>query len=110
MTDDRSLWYISFASEDGFLGAIVVMAIDAAGAIDRANQLGINPGGEAAIIEIPPDCEEALTMLNRLALEPELRAAGGKKLSEMTGDQRAEFTEMSEKLCEDCNTGKPHVH
>ena len=46
-------FYLSFASEDSFLGACVVRAESVAGAITKSHLLGINPGGEVLAIESP---------------------------------------------------------
>ncbi len=39
-------WYLSFAEPGNWLGAIIVQGQGFATALDRANRLGINPGGE----------------------------------------------------------------
>jgi hypothetical protein len=46
-------YWLSFATDEGFRGYTVVEAVDEAGAVARANELGRNPGGEIAILEIP---------------------------------------------------------
>lgn len=43
-----SWFYLSFASEDGFLGACYVAGDDLMGAVRNSWTLGINPGGEVA--------------------------------------------------------------
>jgi len=42
-------WYISFASESGFLGAVQVQAETQERAIIQSHKLRINPGGEAMV-------------------------------------------------------------
>ena len=42
------VYYLSFADENGFRGGCFVMAHGVITAIERTNQLGINPGGEVA--------------------------------------------------------------
>jgi hypothetical protein len=106
-SDDTSLWYISFASDEGFLGATVVRAPDPSSAVARATQLGINPGGEAALFQVPMG-DDAMVMLNRLVPYEELKAGGGKKLSEMSPEERADFADFADRICEECNTGKLH--
>ncbi len=44
----ESLFYLSFASGTGFLGAAVVRAHAILTAVQRCDELGINPGGEVA--------------------------------------------------------------
>jgi hypothetical protein len=100
-----SLWYLSFASDDhGFLGATVVEADDAEAAVGRATRIGLNPGGEVAIVPVPQEAEpEARKLLNRLASEAELRGEhGGKKVKEMSEEERAEFG-LTTVVCESCN-------
>ncbi|MGH9060338.1 MAG: hypothetical protein ACRDZY_12610 [Acidimicrobiales bacterium] len=51
-------WYLSFAEESapkgrGFLGAIVLRAPGFITAVDQANLLGINPGGEVLGTPLP---------------------------------------------------------
>lgn len=46
-------FYISFATDTEFLGAVIVRALGTATALAVSHALGINPGGGAAIIEIP---------------------------------------------------------
>lgn len=43
---NEGVYYLSFASEAGFLGGAFVHAHGIITAVDRANDLGINPGGE----------------------------------------------------------------
>lgn len=45
-------FYISFSGEHDFNGGCVVQAPDAIAAVARTHALGINPGGEALIVEI----------------------------------------------------------
>lgn len=48
--------YISFVGESGFKGACIIDADDPISALEKAKQLGCNPGGQAAFCEIdPPD-------------------------------------------------------
>jgi hypothetical protein len=53
-----SLWWLSFASDKGFLGACVVPAPNMPTAITVATIMGINPGGEVMVygpLEDPPE-------------------------------------------------------
>jgi hypothetical protein len=63
--------YVSFASEEGFLGGAYIQGSNAFEVIDRAWKLGINPGGEAKIwgsiegSEIPVPSEDLERLLTR---------------------------------------------
>lgn len=86
-----NLYYLSFATADRFLGATVVEADDAIGAVARAHELKINPGGEVMIIEVPKDLEarpDVALLRDRLADEAEMRSRGGKKTHELDPDVR----------------------
>lgn len=52
---NEGVYYLSFASEAGFLGGAFVHAHGIITAVERTNDLGINPGGEVACWgPIPP--------------------------------------------------------
>lgn len=57
LTDELSQplrwFYLSFADDDGFRGAIIVNARGEMHAVQRCHDLGINPGGQVAIFDIP---------------------------------------------------------
>jgi hypothetical protein len=94
-------FYISFARakvDGGFLGATVVQAKNSAGAFAEATRRGLNPGGEAQIIPVPPENIEhpdIVPLRNRLASKAELLARGGVK--------GGGYHENSEVVCQDCN-------
>lgn len=50
------LFYISFATETEFLGATVLESHDELSVLVEATKHGLNPGGQAAILEIPYEC------------------------------------------------------
>ena len=50
-------WWLSFAGEEGFRGAVLTRARGFISAIERTHLLGINPGGEVRGVEVP---EEAM--------------------------------------------------
>ncbi len=78
------MYYISFATAAAFLGATVVRADDAKSAIKEATLRGLNPGGEAMVVEVPPDVESApdiAPLLNRLSEEDEILGRGGKRVA-----------------------------
>mgnify|MGYP001434113113 CR=1 FL=1 len=97
-------WFISFATDDGFLGATVVAAEDDAGALEEATRRGLNPGGEAVIIQVPPEADGGADMtrlLNRLADKEEMLAHGGKRIGDMSDDERARLDASF--VCDKCN-------
>jgi hypothetical protein len=49
------IYYLSFADEGGFRGAMWIRAVGPMSAIRRSHVLGINPGGEVLIAELPYD-------------------------------------------------------
>ena len=61
-------WWLSFIDPEGagFLGVAIVEASGPLTAVERAVDLGVNPGGEVAILPLPypprpEDCERLLT-------------------------------------------------
>lgn len=103
-----TLFYLSFASERAFLGATVVEAADAEAAVAEASRRGLNPGGEIAVLAVPPDAEDerdVLALRNRLLNERAMLALGGSKIAGRSPADRA-FARAAELVCEDCNPPK----
>src|ERR1044071_9288221 len=48
-----SWWWLSFANTERFLGVVVIQAHGPVHAIERARNLGINPGGEVHASQLP---------------------------------------------------------
>jgi hypothetical protein len=100
------LWYMSFAGEERFLGAVISHGKDLAEALLTATQHGCNPGGEVMAIEIPdnqlPDPETPiLTLLScddleKYGFEP-------KRLGDYEDEERAAIGAATERVCDDCN-------
>jgi hypothetical protein len=92
------MWfYISFATENNHLGSTVVQAADAADALAKASQRGLNPGGEAQIVPVPPknnEHPEIVPLRNRLVSKAELMARGA---------TRRGYHENSKIVCQSCN-------
>jgi hypothetical protein len=88
-------FYISFASlERGHLGSTVVD-----GAFAEATARGLNPGGEAQIVPVPPENYEHpifVAIRNRLVSKAELMQHGA--------ISSGYYHEDAEVVCEDCNT------
>lgn len=99
-------WYISFATDEAFRGATVVAATDAENALATATRLGLNPGGEAAIVEVPPEAEgepDMQAMINRLLNKGEMIAQGGTRHGDLPEDMQDAFMDAADIVCEDCN-------
>lgn len=67
-------WWISFADEekDEFLGVVITEAADFEVALMKTEVMGINPGGQAAGLEIPEYDDR--DFVDRLLTEEECRA------------------------------------
>jgi hypothetical protein len=99
------LWYISFAGNEGFRGATVVEARSVEGAHVEATRRDLNPGGEAAILPVPPGHEEkARAYLNRLVSEGELIADGGKKNVDLPPETQEALSAAAHHICQECNS------
>ena len=99
-------WYISFATDAVFRGATVVEATDAEDAIKVASDRGLNPGGEAAILEIPLAAEskaDLVAMKNRLVGKDEMLAMGGKRAADCSEEIQNKFNAQADVVCAGCN-------
>lgn len=76
MTQPLSWWYLSFASESGFLGAVLVRARGFVSAHRVVHVLNLSPGGEVQGYELGPTLPPAVTteMICRLLTREELEA------------------------------------
>lgn len=88
-------WWLSFAGAEGFRGAVVVDAPSLMAAIDRADAIGCNPGGEVKGVPFPPGHEEPQYEMDRLYNREELLARGGRPSRSQP--------HIGEHVCEDCN-------
>lgn len=59
-------WYLSFATDEGFRGGVVVEAHDVISAVQEAWRKKINPGGQVLGAPIPSDKLPAEPFRNRL--------------------------------------------
>lgn len=99
-------FYISFATDEGFRGATVVMADGADDAIAEATRRGLNPGGQAAIIEAPPECEnepDFRALINRLLGREEMLEQGGRRLGDLSEEDQEVVIALADSVCEGCN-------
>ncbi len=76
LTDELSQplrwFYLSFADDKGFLGAAIVETCGEMHAIELAHTLGINPGGEVMVFEVPEGAPLPEAAKNRLLSKNEL--------------------------------------
>jgi hypothetical protein len=85
------LFYISFATDTEFLGATVIDGISETQALDIITNLGLNPGGQAIILELPPYLWEApdiKPMIGKLFNKEQMRAMGSKAHKDLNEDVR----------------------
>lgn len=90
--EQAHFWYISFADEHSFRGAVVVHARGIEDAVARAWALGINPGGEALGLQLPHSVGVPADAINRLLSKGDIdRLIGpGKTIGEYAEGDDAE--------------------
>lgn len=67
------MFWLSFADDEGFLGACLVEAADMVDAVTRTHLQGINPGGEVKIVgPIPPGTMPESYPVGRLLAKAEI--------------------------------------
>jgi hypothetical protein len=91
------LFYISFATDVEFLGATVIDGLSETSALDIATNLGLNPGGQAVVLELPPDLWEApdvKPMIGKLFNKEQMRAMGSKSHKDLD-EETKELLECS---------------
>lgn len=70
---NAGVYYLSFADESGFLGGVFVEAHGIITAVDKATDMGLNPGGEVMCWgPVPPPIDESM---NRLLTKEEVEAS-----------------------------------
>lgn len=72
--ENKGIYYLSFADDEGFLGGVFTEAHGIITAIERVNELGINPGGEVMCFGPGPMPNPGC--LDRLLSKDEINAAG----------------------------------
>jgi len=95
--------FISFASDDHFLGAVVVALEDHAAALARVNALGLNPGGEALAFSVLPArypheillCKEDLAWIH---------GKSPRSLGEISDSEREDLLRGTSTFCECCGS------
>lgn len=98
LTQPAQLWYLSFAKdkeEGGFQGAVIVPAHGMVTALDRVNELGINPGGSVMAVPVPPGVTIRPESTDRLLNREELESVVGPVETRPNGP--------GTQVCEHCN-------
>jgi hypothetical protein len=86
----------------------VIDAIDEFDAVAITHVLKINPGGEAAILEMPEGMNasehaEMLSYKDRLVTKEELVANGAKRMADLPEYMQDRFEEEAVKICDECS-------
>lgn len=89
--------YFSFAGDEGFRGAVVVAIDDPAAALEHVNHLGLNPGGQVAVMSILHGTYPTDRLLSREEID-------GTRLGDLAPEERDAFKLNSLLICEDCNS------
>lgn len=76
-------WYLSFAAEEGFRGAVVVLGHDIASAVARAHALGIVPDHGGEVMGIGPSHDHFGLPTDRLLSKADI--GDGCELGELPG-------------------------
>ncbi len=100
-------YWISFANEQN-LGCCIIDAESEEGAYTKANELGLNPGGEVLVLQIDTTTLDGLAEIgrwgkNRLISKEELINDGYKTLPDMDDDIINDVMASGSIICEDCN-------
>ena len=86
-----NLYYISFATDTEFLGSTVVEGITETQALQIATNNDLNPGGQAAILEIPRELYEApdiVPLKYKLLNKEQMIALGAKRHGSLEAHER----------------------
>lgn len=86
------LFYISFATETEFLGATVLESHNELSVLAEATKHGLNPGGQAAIMEIPYellDKPDVRQMQGNLLNKEQMMQLGASRLGDLDEETRA---------------------
>lgn|SRR3990167_4970688 len=101
------LFYLSFAKPGKFLGIALVYADDALSAVKEAGLMGINPGGEIAVLELHDLESDKLRAVQencgRLIGREELEQLFGPVMSIEDAQKKNSNIPDPVIICEDCN-------
>ena len=88
------LFYISYATDTEFLGATVIECVAKEFVLQEASKHGLNPGGQAAVLEIPYKALEAADiriMQGKLLNKEEMIATGAIRHADLPEDMKHKF-------------------
>lgn len=109
-------WYISFAmskKQGGFRGATVVEGKDAQSALANATMRGLNPGGEAAILEVYKEDEQkcdVLALRNTLLDKEQMLAMRAVRSGDMPKKIKRRWEAATVFVCSTCNATSCTCH
>lgn len=110
-------YWISFAKKKvGNLGCCIIDAVDQKSAIDKTKTLGIFPGGEALLFELPTDgsADQEINQWGKnILITPDLlKADGYQKVNELELEiiTHIDHDPTVTRICEKCNNNEPHEH
>jgi hypothetical protein len=92
------LFYISFATDTEFLGATVLESHDELSVLAEATKHNLNPGGQAAILELPYEAllaPDVKIMQGRLVSKEEMLANGAVRHGDMSDDMQTKFENVA---------------
>jgi hypothetical protein len=99
-------WWLSFVANHANIGVCIVDAEDIGGAVRRAAELGINPGGQVMGWPMPDDAEDLQRFPKNVLLTQErLKEAGYLRLKDVDGETRKYIEDQAHGACGPCNDG-----
>lgn len=109
----RSLktYWLSFVVNHRNAGCCMVDAKNPTAALARATELGINPGGEVAITQLPRNAEDLFNWpKDTLIPREKLVARGYQPVAKGPTGAKVPLPKGTQVVCEDCNRGIQHEH
>lgn len=97
-----NFYFISFGVVGKNLGVVCTHASSGVSALKKVSDLGLNPGGEAAIWPISSQEAKALGC-DRLISPDEMRQRNYKSRKQVSANESKSFLSHAEIVCSDCN-------
>lgn len=88
------LFYISFATDTEFLGATVLESYDENSVLLEATKHSLNPGGQAAILELPYralEADDIRAMQGKLMSKQQMADLGAIRHADLNDDMQEKF-------------------
>lgn len=95
-------YFISFGTTQGNLGVVCTTAASEPSALLKTIQLGINPGGEAAIWRMYKEEADKLGR-DRLISPEEMKTLNYKSSKDLNKMEKQRFLDRAIVVCKDCN-------